>query len=603
MHIYSQRLFIFLFIITLSTACRQNSKEVKADKDNGGLILPGNFEALVVVDSIGRARHLAVNDNGDIYVKLTYNDAMNGGGGTVGLRDLDHDGKADSIVYFGDYKDVGGSAVGMTIHNGYLYTSTVTQVLRTKLTEGDLVPKSPTEVMLTDLDTNVVKNWHTTKPVAFDNKGYMYIPFGSPSDAGQDIKLYGPVGIPKGKGLDPSPERETHAGVWRFRADKTNQTQKDGTKFSTGIRSVVGMQWNRADESVYAVVNGIDNFHTIYPDLYSSWQAAVLPAESLIKLKEGGDYGWPYAYYDQFQKKNVLQPGYGGDGKITRRADTLDTPVIGFPGHWAPMDVLFYTGDQFPERYKHGAFVAFHGSTDRSPYPQAGYIVCFIPLNNGVSDGTIELFADGFTGVDTVVNTSDAVYRPMGLAMGPDGSLYISESNKGKIWRVMYKGDKNKFGENELAEMEKRKNTRTYIKTPDEKADNLNTGDRLEGSILFETYCANCHQQNGQGDNNRFPPIAGSEFVTGDKTRLINIILNGLQGPVTVNGKTFNGLMPAHKDILDDHAIASIATYIRSRFGNKASGVYTTEVTQVRSGKTQPATTSAGSDKKKVVTR
>ena len=108
------------------------------DAGNGGLFLPGNFEALVVVDSIGPARHLAVNDNGDIYVKLTYNDAMNGAGGTVGLRDLNNDGRADSIVYFGDYKDEGNSAVGMTIHDGYLYTSTVRQVLRNKLMPGKI---------------------------------------------------------------------------------------------------------------------------------------------------------------------------------------------------------------------------------------------------------------------------------------------------------------------------------------------------------------------------------------------------------------------------------------------------------------------------------
>ena len=222
-----QQPILLLIVASISTlACKQESKRPAADKNNGGLFLPKNFEALVVVDSIGRARHLAVNDNGDIYVKLTYNDAMDGSGGTVGLRDLDNDGKADSVVYFGDYKDVGGSAVGMTIHDGYLYTSTVKQVLRTKLTDGDLVPKSKTEVMLTDMDSNVVKNWHTTKPVAFDNKGYMYIPFGSPSDAGQDIKLYGPVGIPGGKGLDPTPERENHAGIWRFRADKPTRLKK-----------------------------------------------------------------------------------------------------------------------------------------------------------------------------------------------------------------------------------------------------------------------------------------------------------------------------------------------------------------------------------------
>ncbi|MBL7699104.1 MAG: PQQ-dependent sugar dehydrogenase [Chitinophagaceae bacterium] len=568
-------------LMLLLAGCSQTPQRPKADADNGGLFLPGDFEALVVIDSVGPTRHIAVNGNGDIYAKMTYNDRMDGSGGTVGMRDLDGDGRVDSVVYFGDYQDVGRSAVGVTIHDGYLYTSTVTQVLRNKLKDGELVPTSKTEVMLTDNNKNVEKNWHTTKPVAFDNKGYMYVPFGSPSDAGQDIEKYGPVGIPGGKGLDPSPELENNAGIWRFDASKLNQTQKDGYKISTGIRSVVGMQWNPADQSVYAVVNGIDNFHTIYPKLYSSWQAAVLPAETLIKVQDGANFGWPYAYYDQLQKKNILQPGYGGDGKITARADSFDLPVIGFPGHWAPMDVLFYNGDQFPERYKNGAFVAFHGSTDRSPYPQAGYIVCFVPFENGAATGKIEVFADGFTGVDTVINTSDAVYRPMGLATGPDGSLYISESEQGKIWRVMYKGDKNKFGDAQLAQMQQRE-SRTYIKTPDEVKDNLNTGDRLEGSILYKTYCANCHQGDGKGDGGRFPPLASSEYVTGDKTRLIDIILNGLQGKITVNDKTYNGFMPPHKDILDDHAIASIATFIRNRFGHVKGSVSTLEVTEIR---------------------
>jgi mono/diheme cytochrome c family protein len=145
----------------------------------------------------------------------------------------------------------------------------------------------------------------------------------------------------------------------------------------------------------------------------------------------------------------------------------------------------------------------------------------------------------------------------------------------------MFKGDKGKFGNSELAAMEKRKSM-SYIKTPDEVADNLNTGDELEGSILFNSYCASCHQRNGKGDNNRFPPIAGSKYVTGEKNRLINIILNGLDGPIDVNGKTYNGFMPPHAGILDDHAIASIATYVRSNFGNNAGHVSTLEVKNVR---------------------
>ena len=551
------------------------------DPGNGGLFLPDGFEAKVVVDSIGRARHLAVNDNGDIYVKLSFNDAMKGRGGTVGLRDTDNDGKADSIIYFGDYTDEGSLANAITIHNGYLYTSTVTKVLRNKLTPGKLVPESKTEVILTDTSENVVRNWHTTKPLAFDHKGNMYVPFGAPTDAGQDITKYGPAGVPGGKGLDPAPDLENHAGIWKFDANKTGQTQKDGSRFATGLRSIVGMTWSPLDDHLYAVVNGIDNFHTIYPKLFSSWQAAVLPAESLVKVTEGSNFGWPYAYFDQMQGKNVLQPGYGGDGKIVGRAAKFDVPVMGFPGHWAPMDILFYQGNQFPERYKQGAFIAFHGSTDRSPYPQAGYIVCFIPFTNGAPTGKWEVFADGFTGIDTVANTSDAVYRPMGLSTGPDGSLYISESNKGKIWRVMYKGEKEKFGDAQLTKMEKRK-SRSYIKTPDEVKDDLHKGSGLEGSILYNAYCASCHQRDGKGDNNRYPPLVGSDWVTGDKDRLIGVILNGLQGEITVSGKTYNGIMPAHSETLDDHAVASILTYVRRRFGHKASPVNPPEVARVR---------------------
>ncbi len=572
--------YSLLIVLLISLSCENKQGELpSSDVNNGGLIIPSGFEALVVIDSIGPTRHIAVNDNGDIYAKLRFSrDKL---GGTIGLRDLNGDGKADSVVRFGDYEDVGGSAVGVTIHNGYLYTSTVRQVLRNKLIPGELVPSSRTEVILTDTHPNVARNWHTTKPAAFDGQGNMYIPFGSPSDAGQNIEIYGPTGIPEGKGLDPSPEREMHAGIWKFDAGKEDQVQEDGVKFATGLRSIVGMKWSPLDDHLYAVVNGIDNFHTLYPKLYSSWQAAVLPAEMLVKVTDGADFGWPYAYYDQLQGKNVLSPGYGGDGYIVGRAAEFDNPVIGFPGHWAPMDLLFYQGSQFPERYKQGVFVAFHGSTDRSPYPQAGFIICFVPMSSGKA-GDWEVFADGFAGVDTVENTGDAMYRPMGLAEGPDGSLYISESNKGKIWRVMYKGDKKEFGEKQLDEMKQLTAHKTYIKTPVEGVDNLDKGSLLEGGILYNTYCATCHQRNGEGDKNRFPPLAQSDRVLGEVEPLVASILNGIQGEITVRGKTYNGYMPPHANILDDHAIASITSYIRSRWGNQASPITPSEVTKIR---------------------
>jgi mono/diheme cytochrome c family protein len=213
----------------------------------------------------------------------------------------------------------------------------------------------------------------------------------------------------------------------------------------------------------------------------------------------------------------------------------------------------------------------------------SGFIVCFTPFDeNGNATGEWEVFADGFAGVDIVKNTSDAVYRPMGLSTGPDGSIYISESNQGKIWRIMYKGDKDKFGAPELAAMERRKKTQSYIRDPDPVKDLIQEGDTYSGRILYDTYCTACHQRDGKGDNNRFPPLANSEWVTGSEDKLINIVLNGLQGDIVVEGKTYNGLMPAFGH-LDDHAIASILTYVRKRFGHESKPVSAVKVSEIRS--------------------
>jgi len=145
---------------------------------------------------------------------------------------------------------------------------------------------------------------------------------------------------------------------------------------------------------------------------------------------------------------------------------------MGLPAHWAPNDLLFYKGNQFPARYKNGAFVAFHGSTNRVSYSQGGYIVAFIPFENGKPTGQLEVFADGFAGTDVIRKMEEAKFRPMGLSEGPDGSLYISESKKGRIWKISFKGDTNKFGVAQLAAMEKRKE-RAYIKTPEKSIDSL----------------------------------------------------------------------------------------------------------------------------------
>jgi glucose/arabinose dehydrogenase len=564
-----------LLLLVVGTGCQSKVQLPEGDPDNGGLFLPDGFEAVVVVDSIGRARHLTVTENGDIYVKLRV--ANEEGQGIVALRDTDNSGKADIVEVFGSYPENGSYGTGMEIYNGYLYFSTAGDVFRIKMDPEKLIPEGEAELILSDDYKNAEYGYeHIAKPLAFDNEGNMYVPFGSPGDICQEFNRR-----PGAPGMLPCPQLEWHSGIWRFDANKLNQTQKDGYRYATGIRSVVAMDWNQKENSLYVVQHGRDNFYRTWPDLFSRWESALLPSEEFFKVEDGTNGGWPYFYYDHMQGKKLINPEYGGDKEISTGADTVAMPIMGFPGHYAPNDLFFYEGDQFPERYKDGAFIAFHGSTIRGPYPQAGYFVGFVPFSDGKPSGPWEVFADGFSQLDTIVNTGDAAARPMGISMGPDGSLYVTESVKGKIWRIMYPGDKEDFNEKSLAKLKERKQSRTNIKRPDKEADNLEKGLLEVGAQTYNVYCATCHQTNGMGDGTRFPPLAGTKWVVGRKKQLITVLLGGLEGQIEVNGVPYNGIMPAHS-FLSDAEIAGVLTYIRKSFGNNSSSISAVEVGNVR---------------------
>jgi len=409
------------------------SVEIVCDSDNGGLTLPDGFCASVVVDSIGQARHIAIADNGDIFVKTRSEE-----GGIAVLRDTNGDFKTDTIERFSDMTPTGSGILwetGMAIHDGYIWASNTEAVYRWPMPEnGDLVPEGEPEIVVSGFPE---QQSHDSKSIAFDNNGYLYVNVGAPSNACQENSRT--AGSP---GLDPCPQLERQAGIWRFSADSIGQTQQeDGLRYSAGIRNVVGLDWNSSVTALYVAQHGRDQLGTLWPDLYTEQENAELPAEEIFRLSEGANAGWPYCYYDWQQGEKVLAPEYGGDGEeIGRCADFLD-PVTAFPGHWAPNDLKFYTGNHFPERYRGGAFIAFHGSWNRAPLPQQGYKVSFIPFEDDELSGDYETFADGFAGTDTISGPGEAEYRPMGLAVAPDGALFISDSNEGKIWRVVYSGE------------------------------------------------------------------------------------------------------------------------------------------------------------------
>lgn len=566
-------LILCLFGIMSCSSQGDQSETMLPENESGGLLLPAGFEATIVADSIGPARHLVVNDNGDIYVNLrrSFED-----GGLVALRDTSGDGKADIIKKFWNFDEPGNYHTAARIYNGYLYFSSNLRVYRTKLIPGKLLPEEKVDTLLTD-DHDRRLHQHMQKPIAFDHQGNMYVPFGTPTDVCQD-----PDRTPGVIGQDPCPNLEQHGGIWRFDANKLNQTQADGYHYAMGIRSVVAIDWNPADENLFVAVHGRDNLHTMWPNIYSPWDNAVLPSEEFLRVTEGSDFGWPFCYYDQLQGKKVLGPEYGGDGKIVGRCEEYDDPLIGFPGHFAPNALMFYDGNQFPDHYKEGAFVAFHGSTIRAPYPQAGYFVAFVPFRDGEPSGEWEVFANGFAGVDPIVSTGDAKHRPVGLAAGPDGSVYITESVNGKIWKIRYTGDRETFGSEHLARMEKEKRMANNIRNPSEEEDRLRERLAVGGKAVYNTYCSGCHQRDGQGAAPRFPSLAGTEWVIGDKHRLIRMILDGWDEPLVVNGVTYaEKIMPKHS-FLSDEEVAEVATYIRQSFGNNAGAVTIREVEEVR---------------------
>src|ERR1700677_383648 len=239
-------------------------------------------------------------------------------------------------------------------------------------------------------------------------------------------------------GLNPFPELETRGGIWRYDANKTNQTFSPAERYATGIRNAEGFA-TEPNGQIFITQHGRDQLYANWPKLYKPEQEATLPAEELLLLKANGDYGWPECYYDAIMQQLVLSPEYGGDGgKAIGPCASKLGPIAAFPAHWGPNAMVGYDKEQFPEHYRSGVFIAFHGSWDRAPYAQGGYNVVFQPLNGDRASGNCEIFADGFAG--PVKSPAGALHRPSGLAVGPDGALYVSDDIRGRIYRIVYQG-------------------------------------------------------------------------------------------------------------------------------------------------------------------
>jgi glucose/arabinose dehydrogenase/mono/diheme cytochrome c family protein len=404
--------------------------------DDSGLTLPAGFCATIFADGVGHARHLVVAKNGVVYVntwsgRYFGNDVPHAGGFLVALKDTKGVGKADVNERFGETVQTGGAGgTGIGIYNGWLYAELNDKILKYPLKDS-VVPGNKSQVVVRGLPLG---GDHPMHPFAIDSNGNLYIDVASATNACQEKNR-----TLNSRGLDPCTELETRGGVWRYNAKKTNQAFSPAERYATGIRNAEGFGVDSVGHYIFVTQHGRDQLHTNWPDVIKdAEQEATLPAEEVLLLKKGGDYGWPECYYDPFRQALVLAPEYGGDGENAGVCAQKSAPAAIFPAHWAPNDMVLYDRTQFPAHYQKGLFIAFHGSWNRAPYAQGGYNVVFQALTGDKASGSCEVFAEGFAGPDK--SPGKAAHRPTGLAVGPDGALYVADDVSGRIYRIVYRG-------------------------------------------------------------------------------------------------------------------------------------------------------------------
>ena len=415
------------------------SEEQKCPETDTGVSLPSGFCATIFADKIGHARQLAVAPDGTVYVNtwsgIYYNnDTPHDGGFLIALKDTKGTGHADVNVRFGPtFAEGAHGGTGIWLNKNWLYAELNDKIVRYALKEGEAAPPGKAETILSGMP---ITGDHPMHGFAVDAEGNLFVEMGTATNACEKQNR-----MPHSPGNDPCTELETRGGIWRYDAKKIDQVFSPKERYATGNRNAEGFDFD-ADGRLYITQHGRDQLHEDWPELYTAEQGWELPSEEVMILKEGGNYGWPYCYYDPTQKKLVLAPEYGGDGgKKVGDCDKFQPSVAAYPAHWAPNDLKIYKGSLFPKGYQGGAFIAFHGSWNRAPGPQGGYNVVFQPLADGKPSGAYIVFADGFAGPKK--EPGGAVHRPSGLAVGPDGALYITDDKAGRIWRVTYSGDPN----------------------------------------------------------------------------------------------------------------------------------------------------------------
>ncbi len=408
----SIRLFVFLVLLVAQqlpapfhTPWFRRGTRVVAMPDGHRLTVPAGFNVNVFADKLQFARVMALAPNGDVFLA----EPVRGNGTITILRDANGDGVAETRETFATGLN---RPFGLAFWKNYLYVGNNDSVVRFTYEPGQIKASGEPERITTlpgsdaalDQDTatrlNIPLNQtrgynHWTRNVIFNPAGTkMYVTVGSATNA--------------------TPE-DASGGVTRAAIHEYNPDGSGHREFAGGLRNPVGLAFCPGTSTLWTAVNERDHLgDDLVPDFITS-------------VRDGGFYGWPWSYIGQHVDPTVNPP----------RPDLVAkaiAPDVLLTSHSAALGLLFYTGAQFPAEYRNHAFVALHGSINRSKL--SGYSVIRVPFRDGKPSGPPVDFLTGFVARDD--DEKQAWGRPVGLLQLPDGSLLVSDDGGNRVWRVRY---------------------------------------------------------------------------------------------------------------------------------------------------------------------